>query len=88
MPEMPPRTRREPRPAPPEPPVGTVGTPTSQSEQTEKPYPIPHDLEWSTPKTTRMTRDHENLLNELKFHHGLKIQEAVWYALENTYRNP
>lgn len=87
MTELPPRQRKA-RPAPEEPPVGAVADssprPTAGPAKT---YPIPHGLEWDRTKTTRMTRDHEELLNELKFLHGLKIQEAIWYALENTYRN-
>lgn len=87
MTDLPPRARK-PRPAPAEPPVGAVGasTPeTSQPDQTA--YPIPHDLKWTQPKTMRMTDDHVQLLNELRFRHGLKIQEAVWYAIEQTYGN-
>ena len=89
MTDLPPRSRKA-RPAPSEPPVGAVAeTPARQTRSprpSDKPtYSIPHDLEWTQTKTMRMTRDHEELLNELKFRHGLKIQEAVWYAIENTY---
>lgn len=87
MTDLPPRARK-PRPAPTEPPVGAIAASTPETTKpTQTAYPIPHDLEWTQTKTTRMTRDHEELLNELKFRHGLKIQESIWYALEYTYRN-
>lgn len=89
MADLTPRSRK-PRPAPAEPPVGAVATetasqPAAAPTSAKASYDIPHDLEWTQTKTMRMTRDHEELLNELKFRHGLKIQEAVWYALEYTY---
>src|SRR5699024_1370606 len=67
------------RPAHADPPVGAVAeTPARQTRSprpSDKPtYSIPHDLECTQTKTMRMTRDHEELLNELKFRHGLKIQ--------------
>lgn len=87
MANLEPRQRKA-RPAPEEPPVGAVSGNDSQPiSGVDKKYPIPHDLEWARPKTLRMTKEHEELLNELKFRHDLKIQEAVWYALENTYGN-
>lgn len=91
MADLRPRQRKV-RPAPEEAPVGALGSQaTTTSNETapasDKKYPIPHDLEWTRTKTMRMTGAHEELLNELKFREGLKIQEAVWYAIENTYRN-
>lgn len=88
MTDLPPRQRKA-RPAPAEPPLGSVAATPVETTQSAHPatFPVPNDLEWSRTKTTRMTSDHEQLLNELKYRHGLKIQEAIWYALENTYRN-
>lgn len=91
MADLPPRERKA-RPAPAEPPVGAIGAysvemPAVNSGLSGASYPIPHDLKWSQTKTMRMTDEHTELLNELKFKHGLKIQEAVWYALEQTYGN-
>lgn len=94
MDNLPPRVRNKPKvsPAPAEPPVGTVGTSkqsqhAAESLDTAARYDVPHDLKWTQTKTMRMTDDHVKLLNELKFRHGLKIQEAVWYAIEQTYGN-
>lgn len=87
MTDLPPRQRKA-RPAPAEPPVGALGATTAETPTTaQADYPVPHDLKWTQPKTLRMTDEHTQLLNELKFHHGLKIQEAVWYAIEQTFGN-
>lgn len=86
MTDLPPRKRVQ--PAPTEPPVGELGSQRRPAVSgPDETITVPHDIRWGGVKTLKMTEEHAALLNELKLRHGVKIQEAVWYAIEHTYGN-